>query len=171
MRNSVETLTSFKIFIWATIFGIQYIPSKFDQQTSVQVTRQLQNPCYSVSNWIHWSMSMAGQSFLIWHPYSECCKRVCVVKNFLYYSTEHLACMLFKSFIMSLTKKCMSPSSLSRYVSLWQGRHFGKFLNATSLDSLVNKHTKSRIVQIYMDDKHFMQKLFERCPSGRLRHP
>ena len=47
MRDSVVTLTSFIIFIWATIFGIQFIPSKFDQQTSVQVTRQLQKSLLS----------------------------------------------------------------------------------------------------------------------------
>mgnify|MGYP001792128321 CR=1 FL=1 len=112
--------------------------------------------------------------------------------------------MLFKSFIVSLTKNVLSPSSLSfllcdnRYTivyllallagacqslsaqtivtrkTLWE-----IFRDATSLglelgcnlDSLVNKHTKSHIVQIYMVDEHFMQEPFERCPSGRLRHP
>ena len=39
------------------------------------------------------------------------------------------------------------------------------------LDSLVKDHTKSRIMQIYMDNEHFMQELLERCPSGRLRYP
>ena len=39
------------------------------------------------------------------------------------------------------------------------------------LDSLVNNQTKSRIMQMYMDDEHFMQEFLERCPSGRLRHP
>ena len=39
------------------------------------------------------------------------------------------------------------------------------------LDSLVNNQTKSRIMQIYMDDEPFMRELLERCPSGRLRHP
>ena len=39
------------------------------------------------------------------------------------------------------------------------------------LDSIVNNQTKSRIMQIYMDDEHFMQEFLERCPSGRLRHP
>ena len=40
-----------------------------------------------------------------------------------------------------------------------------------NLDSLVNNHTKSRIMQIYKGDEHFMQELLERCPSGWLRHP
>ena len=37
-----------------------------------------------------------------------------------------------------------------------------------NLDSLVNNHTKSRIMQIYKE--RFMQEFLERCPSGWLRH-
>ena len=133
-------------------------------------------------------------------PCSECCKRVCFVKNFLYPITEHLACMLFKSFIVSLTKKCVvsklsffpamyhcdncnrNRQSCIWYVSLWQSLYnrvsacsarwgvsesersdycdkednWEIFKDANSLglelgynlDSLVNKHTKSRIVRI-----------------------
>ena len=39
------------------------------------------------------------------------------------------------------------------------------------IDTLVNNHTKTRAMQIYMDNKHFLQEFLERCPLGQLRHP
>ena len=85
--------------------------------------------------------------------------------------------MLFKSFIVSLIMYCRPV----RYPAMYQRdkkdiRKISK--DATSLglelgydlDSIVNNQTKSSIMQIYMDDEHFMQEFLERCHSGRLRH-
>ena len=126
-----------------------------------------------------------------------------IVKNFLYPSTKPLACMLFKSFIVSLVMyrlPVLYPAMYQRDKkdirkifkdTTSQGLELGLILtpcltkivqksswspksskNRPSINpALVNNQTKPRIMQIYMDDEHFMQELLEPCPSGRLRHP
>ena len=100
-----------------------------------------------------------------------------IYQTILYLSTKPLACMMFERFIVSLIMYCLQVL----YPAMYQRDKkdiLNIFKDATQLglelgydlDPIVNNHTKSRIMQIYMDDEHFMQELLKHCPSGRLRH-
>ena len=78
----------------------------------------------------------------------------------------------------SINRRCTGMVSKNCRVRLLKSET-NIFKDATSLglelgydlDSIVNNQTKSHIIQIYMDDEHFIQEFLERHPSGRLRHP
>ena len=80
-----------------------------------------------------------------------------IVKNFLYLSTKPLACMLFKSFIVTLIMYCrpvLYPAMYQRDKKdtrqIFKDAHSLGLELGYDLDSLVNSHTKSRIMQIYI---------------------
>ena len=103
-------------------------------------------------------------------------QRMYVVKNFLYLSSKPLACMLFKSFVVSLLMYCLPVLFTSIYARdkkslrkvFQDAKNLG--LEVGDLDTIVRQRTKSIILCCFSDEDHFIHDFLERCPSGRLRH-
>ena len=101
---------------------------------------------------------------------SKANQRMFVIKNFNYHSTKPLACMLFKSLIVSILTYCL-PILFTRQESsekvFKQGDRLG--LEIGDLDSVISKQTKNMALQMTHDDEHFINSFLEKLPSGRYR--
>ena len=102
-------------------------------------------------------------------------QRMHIVKNFLYLGSKPLACMLFKSFVVSLLKYCLPVLHTSIYARdekllrkvFYNAKNLG--LNIGDLDVIVRQRTKSIIMCCFADENHLMHDFLEQCPSGHLR--
>ena len=104
-------------------------------------------------------------------------QRMFAVENLLYLSSKPPACMIFKSFVISLLMHCLPILYTSIYArdkkSLRKVFHDASNLGLDGvgdLDTIVKQRTKSIILRSFQDDDHFIHDFIERCPSGRLRH-
>ena len=106
---------------------------------------------------------------------SKANQRMFVIRTFNYQSTKPLACMLFKSFIVSILTYCLPILFTSIYSRdkkalrkfFKQGDRLG--LDIGDLDSVISKRTKNLALQIIHDDEHFLNNFLEKLPSGRYR--
>ena len=100
-------------------------------------------------------------------------QKMYIFRNFVYLSSTTLASMLFKSFIISLLTCCL-PILYTLYAKeKKQLRHFFKealklgIKDLGDIDNLIDVKTKTLLLQYIHDDKHFLNRLLEKCPSGR----
>ena len=104
-------------------------------------------------------------------------QRMYIVRNFLYLSTKPLACMLFKSFVLSLLMYCLPilyTSLFSRSKKdirdvVKRALRLG-LEDIDSIDNIIQKRTKTLMLQMIHDSDHFINNFLEQCPSGRYRH-
>ena len=103
-------------------------------------------------------------------------QRMFIIRTFMYKSTKPLACMLFKSFIVSVITYCLPILYTSIYAR--DKKDLRRVFKAGSklgldvdddLDKFIDNRAHNLIFTLILDDDHFINDFLDKLPSGRYR--